>query len=87
MAASRSVTVIPARKHVIENKDEEKPKLRVAAYCRVSTDSEEQATSYETQIEHYTAYIQGHPDWCWRGFLRMTASQVPIPKSAMSSTV
>ena len=53
MAASRSVTVIPARKHVIENKDEEKPKLRVAAYCRVSTDSEEQATSYETQIDHY----------------------------------
>jgi len=34
--------------------DEEQPKLRVAAYCRVSTDSDEQATSYEAQIEHYT---------------------------------
>ena len=67
MTASRSVTVIPARKHLIENKDEEKPKLRVAAYCRVSTDSEEQATSYETQIDHYTAYIQGHPDWVLAG--------------------
>jgi site-specific DNA recombinase len=67
MAASRSVTVIPARKLDIENKDEEKPKLRVAAYCRVSTDSEEQATSYETQIDHYTAYIQGHPDWVLAG--------------------
>lgn len=67
MAASKSVTVIPARKHALKSKDEEKPKLRVAAYCRVSTDSEEQATSYETQIEHYTAYIQGHPDWVLAG--------------------
>ena len=41
----------------------EKPKLRVAAYCRVSTDSDEQATSYEAQIDHYTTYINGHPDW------------------------
>lgn len=32
--------------------DEDKPKLRDAAYCRVSTDSEEQVTSYEAQIEH-----------------------------------
>ena len=63
MAVSKSVTVIPARKHVRKSEDEEKPKLRVAAYCRVSTDSDEQATSYDTQIEHYTTYIQGHPDW------------------------
>jgi|GEM_PF-927499 len=67
MAVSKNVTVIPARKHTRKSKDEEKPKLRVAAYCRVSTDSEEQATSYETQIEHYTAYIQGHPDWMLAG--------------------
>jgi len=67
MAVSKNVTVIPARKHTRKSKDEEKPKLRVAAYCRVSTDSEEQATSYDTQIEHYTAYIQGHPDWVLAG--------------------
>ncbi|QHQ61434.1 recombinase family protein [Anaerocolumna sedimenticola] len=63
MEVSKNVTVIPARKYARKNKDEEKPKLRVAAYCRVSTDSDEQATSYEAQIEHYTAYINGHPDW------------------------
>lgn len=63
MEVSKNVTVIPARKHNRKSKDEEKPKLRVAAYCRVSTDSDEQATSYEAQIEHYTAYINGHPDW------------------------
>jgi DNA invertase Pin-like site-specific DNA recombinase len=42
---------------------EERSKLRVAAYCRVSTDSEEQASSYEVQIEHYTSYIKGNPEW------------------------
>ena len=59
-----NVTVIPARYHAArQEKDEDKPKLRVAAYCRVSTDSEEQATSYEAQIEHYTEYIQKNPEW------------------------
>jgi site-specific DNA recombinase len=61
---SKSVTVLPARKQTrAKNKDEENAKLRVAAYCRVSTDSDEQATSYEAQIEHYTSYINNHPDW------------------------
>jgi len=35
----------------------------VAAYARVSTDDEEQATSYETQVKHYTEFIQKKPDW------------------------
>ena len=58
-----NVTVIPARKQVgnTARAKEEKPKLRVAAYCRVSSDSDEQATSYETQIEHYTNYISMNP--------------------------
>jgi DNA invertase Pin-like site-specific DNA recombinase len=38
-------------------------KTRVAAYCRVSTDSEEQETSYEAQVSHYTEYIQSKPEW------------------------
>lgn len=67
MEEKMTVTLLPARKHTRKNKDEEKPKLRVAAYCRVSTDSDEQATSYEAQIEHYTAYIQNHPDWVLAG--------------------
>ena len=36
---------------------------RVAGYARVSTDSDEQATSYEAQVDYYRQYIQGHPDW------------------------
>ena len=58
MEEKMTVTLLPARKHIRKNKDEERPKLRVAAYCRVSTDSDEQATSYDAQIEHYTAYIK-----------------------------
>jgi len=43
---------------------------RVAAYARVSTDSEEQETSYEAQQEHYKTYINDstlHPDWTFAG--------------------
>ena len=36
-------------------------KRRVAAYARVSTDSEEQLTSYEAQVDYYTNYIQKNP--------------------------
>lgn len=38
-------------------------KRRVAAYARVSTDTEEQLTSYEAQIDFYTNYIKNNPDW------------------------
>lgn len=59
-----NITIIPARRKIGNTvKQAEKPKLRVAAYCRVSTDSDEQETSYETQVSHYTEYIQKNPDW------------------------
>ena len=38
-------------------------KRRVAAYARVSTDRDEQFTSYEAQIDYYTNYIRSRPDW------------------------
>lgn len=41
----------------------EKKKRRVAAYARVSTDSEEQLTSYTAQVDYYTNYINGRGDW------------------------
>lgn len=63
MALARNVTVIPARRRTRNVDAEDKKKLKVAAYCRVSTDSEEQATSYEVQVEHYTSYIQNNPEW------------------------
>lgn len=61
---NENVTLIPARRRAGNRiiKDE-KPKLRVAAYCRVSTDSDEQAGSYETQVNHYTEYIGRNKEW------------------------
>lgn len=44
-----------------------KHKLRVAAYCRVSTDSEEQLVSLATQRKHYERYITANPDWEFAG--------------------
>ena len=64
-----NVMIIPAKRQVgnTSQRQEDKPKLRVAAYCRVSTDSDEQASSYETQVEHYTEYIKKNPDWEFAG--------------------
>ena len=57
--------MIPATKRVgtLKVDAEEKPKLRVAAYCRVSTDSDEQASSYEVQVEHYANFINSNSEW------------------------
>ena len=64
----RNVILIPAKRQVGNNiKKADKPKLQVAACCRVSTDSDEQATSYEAQIEHYTEYIAKNPNWVLAG--------------------
>lgn len=80
-----NVMVIPAKRQVGNNiKKAERPKLRVAAYCRVSTDSDEQATSYEAQIEHYTDYISKNSDGCWQAYSQTTESQVRTPKSVTS---
>ncbi|MBQ3426851.1 MAG: recombinase family protein [Clostridia bacterium] len=38
-------------------------KRRTAGYARVSTDSDEQFTSYEAQVDYYTKYIERNPDW------------------------
>ena len=38
-------------------------KKRVAAYCRVSTDNEDQANSFESQQRYFRQYIEHHPDW------------------------
>ena len=38
-------------------------KRKVAAYCRVSTDSDDQANSFESQQRYFKQYIEHHPDW------------------------
>ena len=51
----------------IEATPREKQQLRVAAYCRVSTDSEEQESSIENQIAHYKELIESNPGYDFAG--------------------
>ena len=57
----KKVTEIPAT--IFPKIKDNKAKLNVAAYCRVSTDSEEQENSLETQREHYKNEIERNPNW------------------------
>ena len=61
-SSASKVTFIPADPK-FEKKDIRSQRLRVAPYCRVSTDSDEQLTSYTAQIEYYTAKIAANPEW------------------------
>ena len=58
------VQVIQAQKEKIDrNTGKILNKLRVAAYCRVSTDSDEQMNSYQAQVHHYTELIKKNEEW------------------------
>lgn len=61
------VRIIPAQMakpiQVKDNPAVQTKKTRVAAYCRVSTDMEEQESSFESQVNHYTEYINANPNW------------------------
>lgn len=63
----KSITVIPARKTAKGAPLVSQQKLKVAAYCRISTDSDEQATSYDAQIKYYTELIENNPEWTLAG--------------------
>ncbi len=56
-------------------------KLRVAAYCRVSTEEEEQQGSFEIQKLYYTEKSIPPPEWKSRVSTRMTVSPAYIPRS------
>ena len=61
---AKAITVIPATKNIITSIEHNTVrKRRVAAYARVSTDNDEQFTSYEAQIDYYTKYILSREDW------------------------
>ena len=59
---AKTVRVIPAKPE-LAGKSTIKQALRVAAYCRVSTDKDEQEKSYETQKSYYTDLIMRNPEW------------------------
>ena len=59
----KKVHVIPATKPTPASGRRHSGRQRVAAYCRVSTNSEEQLNSYEAQKNYYTQKIEENPDW------------------------
>ena len=68
MKPTRAVTVIPPTMNRFAPETPGlAPRKRVAAYARVSTDSDEQLTSYEAQVDYYTKYIKERADWEFAG--------------------
>ena len=65
-APVRTITKIEANPILSSRKDEYR-RLRVAAYCRVSTDEEDQLNSLETQMQYYTSKIAENPNWTMVG--------------------
>ena len=61
----RTVTIIPAKPMAAQQAMCRQ--LRVAAYCRVSTEEEEQQSSYEAQCNYYTDKIMTNPEWTMAG--------------------
>ena len=61
----RRVTIIPAKPQAVQ--EELKRQLKVAAYCRVSMEEEEQQSSYEAQCSYYTDKIMTNPEWTMAG--------------------
>ena len=58
------VTTIPATRNLFTSEPiNQRTRRRVAGYARVSTDSDEQFTSYTAQVEYYTEFITSNPEW------------------------
>ena len=64
--SKKTVTLIEPKQSFVVDKDRHKQK-RVAAYCRVSTDKEEQVTSYTNQMKVYTEMINTNKEWVFAG--------------------
>lgn len=75
------------RKIEMPEKQEESRKLKVTAYCRVSTKYDSQKSSIELQVEYYTKYIEEQADWecagiymilIWESFQRRSSLKLLV---------
>ena len=65
---SKKVEIIEANKGRINRINSQSiERLRVAAYCRVSTDSDEQLESYQSQLKYYRDLIKSNENWEYVG--------------------
>lgn len=60
---ARQIVHIPAQRQLQNQTSTQNRKLRVAAYCRVSTEQDEQLNSFENQVNYYTEYIGRNPNY------------------------
>ncbi len=64
---AKEITVIEPIRREVHSSRLMTDRLRVAAYCRVSTEQEEQQSSFENQVTYYTQYINNRPDYVMAG--------------------
>lgn len=62
-AEKKKVSMIPAKPQYDRSVKLAEKRQKVAAYCRVSTELEQQESSYEPQLEYYTNKIEENPNW------------------------
>ena len=60
--------------------------IQVVGYCRVSTDKEDQANSFEAQQSYFKEYIEKIRIGSYVRFMRMRRSPAPAPASASNLT-
>lgn len=65
--SERKIKYIPPSKVATVTDTGLKRKKRAAAYCRVSTDSKEQETSFDSQVRYYTEKIEANKEWEFAG--------------------
>ena len=63
----KDIQLIKANKTISSRRGVLQDVIRVAAYCRVSTDSEDQINSYNSQLQYYKDYISQKPEWNFAG--------------------
>ena len=63
----KSVHLIPPSAKSVNEANNHSEKRKVAAYARVSTEHEEQHSSYEAQIDYYSSLIKNNPNWEFAG--------------------
>ena len=82
------VDVIKAQVSVTDRRRRSKSieRKRVAAYCRVSTDSEDQLNSYRSQVQYYTDKISENVDWMMAGIYADEAITVRLIWSSRSQS-
>jgi len=74
----RKITVIPASRQKSGPRTTRAGQQRVATYCRVSTDHEEQLGSFANQVEYYTNLINSKPEWTMAGLFSDAADIIGL---------